>query len=103
MRAAFEFRSASWFNEEVYAALRQHNAALCLAESEDLSTPAIATADWGYLRLRRDDYSAADLRRWANLASQWTETFTAFKHEDTGRGPKFGALFQQSFNRQDPR
>ena len=95
MRAAFEFRSASWFNDEVYAALKDHNAALCLAESEELSTPPVMTADWGYLRLRRDDYSAADLQRWAGVVRQWPETFTAFNHEDTGRGPKFGAAFQR--------
>lgn len=96
MRAAFEFRDASWFDDEVFAVLRAHNAALCWADSEDLSTPTVATADWGYLRLRRDDYGPADLRRWAARAGgeRWATCLTAFKHEDTGRGPKFGAEFQ---------
>ncbi len=95
LRAAFEFRDASWFHDAVYDILRHSGAALCWADSEDLSTPPIATADWGYLRLRRDDYTPADLKRWADLAGKerWKTCLTAFKHEDTGRGPKFGAQF----------
>ncbi|MDB6072848.1 MAG: hypothetical protein JWO89_488, partial [Verrucomicrobiaceae bacterium] len=61
MKAAFEFRHASWFDDGVYDVLRANNAALCIAESEDLATPAIATADFGYLRLRREDYTTANL------------------------------------------
>lgn len=101
MRAAFEFRDASWFDDAVYEALRKHGAALCWADSEELSTPAVATADWGYLRLRRDDYTPADLQRWAALASRqkWETCLTAFKHEDTGRGPKFAAAFQKAVAR----
>ena len=34
---AFEFRHESWFSEEIYVVLRQHNAALCIAESDDLA------------------------------------------------------------------
>lgn len=53
-RAAFEFRHASWFDDEVFALLREHRAALCIADAEgDLDVPVVATADWGYLRLRR--------------------------------------------------
>lgn len=98
MRAAFEFRDASWFDESVYEALRQHGAALCWADSEELRTPPEATTQWGYLRLRRDDYTPADLQRWAKLAAaqKWETCLTAFKHEDTGRGPKFGAEYQKA-------
>ena len=92
LRAAFEFRHASWFSDEVFAALRKHNTALCIAESEKLAAPPIATADFGYLRLRREDYVARDVRRWADFvqtqAPQWRETFIYFKHEETGFGPK---------------
>src|SRR5256885_12103626 len=55
--AAFEFRHQSWFDEEVFGLLREHRAALCIAEAEnDLEIPMVSTADWGYLRLRRPDY-----------------------------------------------
>ena len=67
IRAAFEFRHESWFDDEVFESLRAHNAALCIAESEKLTTPALATADFGYLRLRREDYTATDVARWAEF------------------------------------
>ncbi len=61
-RAAFEFRHPSWFDDEVFGLLRDHQAALCIAEAEDdLEVPFVATADWGYLRLRRPDYGDAEL------------------------------------------
>lgn len=63
MRSTFEFRHESWFEDEVFNCLRDHGAALCLAEDEKLATPAIATAGFGYLRLRRTDYTAADVQR----------------------------------------
>ena len=55
-RVAFEFRHASWFDDEVWDALRGHGAALCVAEGEALASPLVATADWGYVRLRKDEY-----------------------------------------------
>ncbi len=58
LRGAFEFRHASWFSEEVYEVLREANVALCQAESEKLETPDVQTADFAYLRLRKEDYSA---------------------------------------------
>ncbi|MEA3212050.1 MAG: hypothetical protein QOE70_5107 [Chthoniobacter sp.] len=93
MRVAFEFRHDSWFDDEIFAHLRTHSAALCIAESEDLKTPRVATADFGCLRLRREDYSEADLARWADFLRaqerQWQEAFVYFKHEETGSGPRF--------------
>jgi hypothetical protein len=65
LRAAFEFRHESWLADDVYAVLRRHDAALCIADSEEFATPFVATAGWGYLRLRRQDYDKAALRRWA--------------------------------------
>lgn len=92
MRAAFEFRHASWFDDEVYELLRNKNIALCLAESEKLATPLVATAGYGYLRLRREDYVAADVARWAEAiraqAGVWSDVFVYFKHEESGIGPK---------------
>jgi uncharacterized protein YecE (DUF72 family) len=98
MRAAFEFRHASWFEEPVYAALRKAKAALCIAEDEKMATPSIATTKFGYLRLRREDYETADLKRWAawiqKQAAQWSDAFIYLKHEEQGLGPKFGQILQ---------
>lgn len=92
MRCAFEFRDASWFDDEVFALLQAKNLALCLADSEKLQTPDIATADYGYLRLRREDYQDADVARWAGAvkahAAQWSDAFVYFKHEESGIGPR---------------
>ena len=93
IRAAFEFRHASWLDEEVLALLRSANAALCIADSETASTPPVATADWGYLRLRDEGYTDADLSRWAGtvrgLGAGWRDAFVYFKHEESGVGPAF--------------
>lgn len=92
MRAAFEFRHASWFSDEIFAQLKKHHAALCIAESADLATPRVATAEFGYLRLRREDYTAgeiADWEKWMGQQTHWRDTFVYFKHEETGVGPKF--------------
>jgi uncharacterized protein YecE (DUF72 family) len=90
-RAAFEFRHPSWFDDDVYSALRAGGAALCIAEGEDLATPLEATAPWGYLRLRRQDYDDAAIGQWADrlreLAGRWDTAYFFFKHEDEGRGP----------------
>ena len=97
-QAAFEFRHASWFDDEVFTCLQQHGAALCLAESADLETPPIATAQFGYLRLRREDYTSAQITRWAEWVrarTEWREAFIYFKHEETGVGPRFAQEFKQ--------
>ena len=88
-QAALEFRHASWFADDVYEALRARGAALCIAESEELATPLQATAPWGYLRLRRQDYAEAELGAWADRlrAQPWQTAYVFFKHEDAGRGP----------------
>jgi len=89
---AFEFRNETWFDDEVYEALRAKGAALCAAdtdESGDEGAPIVPTAGWGYLRLRRADYSEDDLRGWADRvrAQSWDRAFVFFKHEDAGKGP----------------
>ncbi|HEY6554929.1 MAG TPA: DUF72 domain-containing protein [Vicinamibacteria bacterium] len=95
---AFEFRHESWFDEEVYAALREKGAALCAAdtdESGDEGAPIVATASWGYLRLRRAEYDDAALRAWIDRvhAQPWERAFVFFKHEDAGKGPAMAARF----------
>lgn len=89
LRLAFEFRHASWFDDEVYDRLRAAGAALCIAEDAKLATPLVATASWGYLRLRREDYQETDVATWAErvVGQPWTEAFVYFKHEDAGIGP----------------
>jgi uncharacterized protein YecE (DUF72 family) len=84
--AAFEFRDASWFCDEVYEALRRAGAALCLSEREDgAPPPLVETASWGYVRLRLETYSADDLARWAQrlLGTGWGEVYAYFMHEPT--------------------
>jgi len=89
LRAAFEFRHESWFTEEVYATLRSANAALCNAESEKLETPDVQTAEFAYLRLRKEEYSAKERKaleqRIARLAGRG-DVYIYFKHEDTPEG-----------------
>lgn len=95
-RVAFEFRHPSWFDEDVFDMLRTHRAALCIADVEgDLEVPFVATADWGYLRLRRTDYDDADLQRWARRVQEqpWQDVFVFFKHEDAGTGPQLAKRF----------
>jgi len=89
-RAAFEFRHASWFEDDVFEALRSRGAALCIAEDEELATPLVATAGWGYLRLRRQDYGEAEVAAWADRvrAQAWDDAYVFFKHEDAGAGPR---------------
>jgi uncharacterized protein YecE (DUF72 family) len=96
-RAAFEFRHASWFDDEVYALLRARNAALCIADTEEGATPAVATADFGYLRLRAVEYTDADLTIWIEtmdrVGAGWRDAYVFFKHEDTGSGPALARRF----------
>jgi uncharacterized protein YecE (DUF72 family) len=96
LRATFEFRHLSWFDDATYSALRDNGAALCIAESEELATPAVRTAPFGYFRLRRLDYDEAALSRWAERvrsAGFTDDVFVYFKHEDEARGPAFAKQF----------
>lgn len=95
LACAFEFRHASWFADEVYARLRARNAALCIADTEAGTTPLVATADFGYLRLRDEGYTDADHGRWADtirrLGEGWRDAYIFFKHEESGTGPAFAS------------
>jgi uncharacterized protein YecE (DUF72 family) len=88
-RLAFEFRHDSWFDEQVYGILRARNAALCVADTEAGTTPLVATADFGYLRLRDREYTRDELASWAAAArrAEWRDAFVYFKHEESGTGP----------------
>ena len=89
-RFSFEFRHASWFNEQIYDVLRQTNAALCLAENEKLETPNVVTADFCYYRLRKPEYSTEERQRYKETfrrhIEQGHDVFVYFKHEDTPEG-----------------
>jgi len=88
-RAAFEFRNDSWFDDEVYAALTGAGASLCFSEREDNAPPPLVeTAPWGYVRLRLENYSDADLKHWAErlAATGWREIYAYFMHEPTAPG-----------------
>jgi uncharacterized protein YecE (DUF72 family) len=91
VRGAFEFRHASWLDDEVYERLKGRNLALCVADTDRLSTPVVRTADYGYFRLRDEGYTASDINRWARVVGERTEgdTFVYFKHEEAGKGPEF--------------
>lgn len=94
--AAFEFRHPTWFDDDVLDLLRSQNRPLVVSDTDDLPTTRIdKTADWGYLRLRRVNYSEENLVEWvARIRDQnWQETFVFFKHEDEGTGPKLAAQF----------
>jgi len=90
LRYAFEFRHASWLDEPVYDELRRRNIALCVAESERLEVPEVITADFVYYRLRKPDYTAADIQAFAarahDLLAAGRDLYLMFKHEDTPEG-----------------
>jgi len=100
LRVAFEFRHDSWLAEDVYERLRARDVALCIADFGDRTTPLVATADFGYLRLRDEGYGDEDLKSWAetigDLRDRWRDTFVFFKHEESGTGP---ALAQRLIGR----
>ncbi len=97
MRFAFEFRHETWFDAEVYGLLRSHDCSLCIADTEEgkLDTPLVRTASWGYLRLRKPNYSKKDLTKWLKDIEEqkWKDVFIFFKHEDAGAGPKMAKQF----------
>jgi uncharacterized protein YecE (DUF72 family) len=98
VRAAFEFRHPSWFDDSTYSALREHKAALCIADIDEHDAPPIvATANFGYLRLRREDYTPAQLAAWAEALKKqpFEEAYVFFKHEV--RAPGLALAFSEHF------
>jgi uncharacterized protein YecE (DUF72 family) len=98
-RFAMEFRHDSWFDDDVYAALRERDVAFGVIEQDDFKSPVQSTATWGYARLHRMDYSNDELTAWANRLYQqrdWSETYVYFKHDHApqdGSGPPAVAAF----------
>lgn len=91
-RPAFEFRNPAWLTDDTFECLRRFDVALCVAEQAEQATPFEVTARFGYFRLRRPDYSAADLEQWAGrllaAAARWEDVFVYFKQETPGRAPR---------------
>jgi len=90
VQVAFEFRHESWFGDDVFACLRQHNRALCIAETEERATPDVTTADFAYYRYRKPEYTAEErstmLRRITEHRAAGRDVFAYFKHEETPQG-----------------
>jgi uncharacterized protein YecE (DUF72 family) len=91
--AAFEFRHKSWIDSDVFSRLQAKGLALCIADSENFSTPVEITAGYAYFRLRDEGYQAQDIERWAQVIRERTagcsEVFVYFKHEEAGIGTEF--------------
>jgi len=96
VRATFEFRHPTWFDDDVIELLSRQNRPLCVSDTDEMPVTHIdRTADWGYLRLRRVQYSKKNLQEWLERihAQNWSDTFVFFKHEDEATGPKLAAEF----------
>ena len=90
LRAAFEFRHTSWFGDDIFHMLREYNIALCVAETEERTTPDVVTADFCYYRFRKPTYTPDERRgmvdRIQEHLGQNREVFAYFKHEETPEG-----------------
>ena len=90
-RAIFEFRHASWLDDEVFAVLREGGAGLCVADAEDglPEAPLVDLVGWGYVRLRRPAYEDAELQDWlSRIGSTWNDAYVVFMHEDETDAPR---------------
>jgi uncharacterized protein YecE (DUF72 family) len=95
---AFEFRNPSWLDDEILDLLRKSGSSLCIADSDE--NPAheiVGTAPWGYLRLRRSDYTDAGLSQWMEriFSQKWERAFVFFKHEDEAGGAEMAMRFRE--------
>ena len=96
-RVALEVRSDTWLDDEVFELLRGRDIALCLSDTDEAEAKVIPTASWGYLRLRRTEYTDDDLAAWAARIREqpWSDVFLFFKHEDEGKGPEFAGRMKR--------
>jgi uncharacterized protein YecE (DUF72 family) len=87
-RYVFEFRHESWFDDEIFSAMRDRDIAMCISEQDDFSCPVVCTSTWGYLRLHKLDYNEDELIDWAKrvTAQSWNEAYVFFKHDETENG-----------------
>ncbi len=95
---AFEFRNPSWLDVEILDLLRERVCSLCTSDNdENPANEIVTTAPWGYLRLRRSDYTDADLSQWMEriLSQEWDKAFVFLKHEEEAVGPETAMRFQK--------
>jgi len=101
MQSSFEFRHASWLSEETYTILREHNVALCIAESEERDTPDVVTADYAYYRYRKPNYMPEErqamVSRMREHLAAGRDVFAYFKHEETPEGAIYAREVLNSF------
>jgi len=98
MPCAFEFRSPSWLDVEILDLLRERGCGLCIVDADENPTiEIISTAPWGYMRLRRSDYTDPDLLQWMKriLSQKWEQAFIFFKHEEEAKGPEMAIRFHE--------
>jgi uncharacterized protein YecE (DUF72 family) len=92
---AFEVRHPSWYTDETYQVLRRHQTALCLAETDKDTPPDVLTANFTYVRLRREEYTAKELAVWKNRFDAWVQdgvdVYAYCKHEDAGKAPAYAS------------
>jgi uncharacterized protein YecE (DUF72 family) len=95
---AFDFRNPSWLDADILDLIRKWGCSLCIEDmDENPAQEIIQTAAWGYLRLRRADYTEADLLQWQDkiLAQKWEKVFVFFKHEEEAKGPEMAIRFRE--------
>ncbi len=101
MQSAFEFRHESWFSDSTYDALRQYGAALCVAETESLTTREIVTGDFIYYRFRKPNYPPDERKEMVDRIqghlNAGRDVFAYFKHEETPEGAIYARELMKSF------
>lgn len=105
LRCAFAFRSPSWIEDGILSLLRDRSRALCMEDTDEAPVGSIiSTAPWGYLRLRRSDYSDDDLSEWVEriLAQAWEKVYVFFKHENEAKAPLLAIHFRELFHAANP-
>lgn len=95
----FEFRHKSWFDDEVFAILREAGASLCGADADDdgdFEAPFESTGGFGYVRLRKRKYTDDELKRWADrLRETWDDAYAIFMQEDESNSPEVALRFKE--------
>jgi uncharacterized protein YecE (DUF72 family) len=91
IRAAFEFRDASWETEEVFTLLDRKGTALVIPDRPGLKAPIVVTGGWSYVRFHQGgratpSYTMAKLRRWADRIEklQARDIFIYFNNDSAG-------------------
>jgi uncharacterized protein YecE (DUF72 family) len=93
-RYAFEFRDHSWLNDETYALLTRHGAALRIYDLDGYHSPRALTTDFAYIRLHgpagpyQGSYDTQTLSGWSGAISAWThqghDVYVYFDNDQAG-------------------